>query len=197
MCSAFSSAVVKPADFRHGDDGSGGLHSDGPVIRGVLVQPEMRSAAVIVVKVRREDAPKMPLVHDDDVIETLPSNRADHALDERILPGTRRCGHHLGDAHARHAALEGRAVNPVAIPVTPAGRRVVRKGLNDLLRSPLGGRMRRGVEMENAPTMVGEHDDDDEEHSSRERRHREEVHRRGRREVIRQEGPRRLRWADG
>ena len=138
----------------------------------------------------------MRLVQDDDVIETLSSDRADHALDERILPGTRRRGHDLGDAHARHAALEGRAVNSVAIPVKPAGCRVVRKGLDHLLRSPLGGRMRRGVEMEDAPSMVGEHDDD-EEHPSRESRHREEVHRRGRREVIRQEGPPRLRWRTG
>ena len=116
----------------------------------------------------------MRLVQDDDVIETLSSDRADHALDERILPGTRRRGHDLGDAHGRHAALQGRAVNPVAIAVRPAGCRVVRKGLNHLLRPPLGGRMRRGVQMEDAPSMVGEHDDD-EEHPSRERRHGEEA----------------------
>ena len=45
-------------------------------IRGVPLQPEMGPAAVTVPKVRREDSPKMRLVHDDDVIETLPSNRA-------------------------------------------------------------------------------------------------------------------------
>ena len=148
-------AVVQPAHFRDGDDGSDGCLSDWPAIRRVLFQPEVRPAAVIVVKVRREDAPKMPLVHDDDVIETLPSDRADHALDERILPGTGRRGQNLGDAHARHAALEGRAVDAVAIPVYPARCRVVRKSLDHLLRSPLGGRMRRGVQMENAPSMVG------------------------------------------
>ena len=63
----------------------------------------------------------MRLVQDDDVIETLPSDRANHALDVRVLPGTRRRGPHLGDAHTRHAALEGRAVDAVAIPVDPAG----------------------------------------------------------------------------
>src|SRR5919112_2851024 len=103
----------------------------------------MRPGPVIVGKVRPEDTLKMRLVQDDDVIETLSSDRADHALDQRILPGTRRHGHHLGDAHALHAALEGRAVNPIAVPVKPAGCRVVWKGLNSLLRSPLAGRMRR------------------------------------------------------
>src|SRR5436190_17572578 len=61
---------------------------------------------------------------DDDGIETLPSDRADHPLDERTLLGTRRRGHDLGDAHGRHAALEGRAVNPVATAVKPARCRV-------------------------------------------------------------------------
>ena len=76
-------AVVQTADFRHGDDGSDGCLSDRSSIRGVLFESEMRSAAVIVAKVRREDAPKMRLVQDDDVIETLPPDRADHALDVR------------------------------------------------------------------------------------------------------------------
>ena len=63
----------------------------------------------------------MRLVQDDQTIETLPSDRADHALDAWILPGTRRRGQDLNDAHARHAALEGRAVDAVAIPWTQRG----------------------------------------------------------------------------
>ena len=104
----------------------------------------------------------MRLVHDDDVVETLPSDRADHALDVWILPGTRRRGQDLGDAQARQAALEGRAVDAVAIPMDPARCRVVRKSLDDLLRSPLGSRMRRRVDMDDAPSMVGEHHYDEE-----------------------------------
>ena len=92
-------AVVETADFRHHDDGSDGCLSGRSSIRRVLVEAEMRSASVVVEKVRREDAPKMRLVHDDDVVETLPSDRADHTLDVWILPGTRRRGQDLGDAH--------------------------------------------------------------------------------------------------
>ena len=92
--------MVQTANFRHHDDGSDGCLSGRSSIRRVLVEAEMRSASVVVEKVRREDAPKMRLVHDDDVVETLPSDRADHALDVWILPGTRRRGQDLGDAQA-------------------------------------------------------------------------------------------------
>ena len=78
----------------------------------------------------------MRFAQDDDVIETLLSDRADHPLDERILPGTRGRGQDLGDAHTRHAALEGCAVNPIAVPVKPARCRVLRKSLDHLWRSP-------------------------------------------------------------
>ena len=67
----------------------------------------------------------MRLVYDDDMIETLRRNRADHAFDVRTLPGTRRRGHDLGDAHARQAALEGRATDAVAISTDPAMALVV------------------------------------------------------------------------
>jgi hypothetical protein len=104
--------VVETADFRHHDDGPDRCLSGQSSVRSVLFKPEVRPAAVIVVKVRPEDAPQMGLVRDDDVIETLPSDRADHALDVRILPGTRRRGQDLRDAHARQSALEGHAVDP-------------------------------------------------------------------------------------
>jgi hypothetical protein len=67
-------AVVETADFGHHDDGSDGCLSCRSSIRSIFFKPDVRPAAVIVAKVRREDAPKMRLVHDDDVIETLPSD---------------------------------------------------------------------------------------------------------------------------
>ena len=94
---------------------------------------------------------------------------------------TQRCP--IGDSAPELAirdrqAVEGRAVDAVAIPMDPARCRVVRKNLDDLLRSPVGGRMRRRVDMDDVPSMVGEHQYD-EEHPSRERRDREAVHRGG------------------
>jgi len=101
---------MQTTDLRDRDDGRSSRVDHPPAIRRVLVQSKMRPGPVIVGKLRPEDAPKMRLVQDDDVVETLSSDRADHALDERILPGTRRRGHDLGDGHARHAALAQRQI---------------------------------------------------------------------------------------
>ena len=81
----------------------------------VFLEPEVRSAPMIVPPVRLEDAPEMRLVDDDHVIETLSSDRADQAFDIRILPWTRRRGNDFGDAHASHSALKHVAVDAVSI----------------------------------------------------------------------------------
>jgi hypothetical protein len=72
---------------------------------------------MIVPAIGREHTPEMRFVHNDDVIETLSSDRADRALDVRILPGTGRRGDDFSDAHAREAALKPGAVDVVPISV--------------------------------------------------------------------------------
>ena len=84
----------------------------------------VRPAPVLVAKVQPEDAPKMRLVYDDDMIETLrrsSRSRVRHTDSTRDSP-TR---HDLRDAHARQAALEGRATDAVAISMDPAMALVV------------------------------------------------------------------------
>jgi len=46
----------------------------------------MRAAAVVVVRIRGEDATQMALVEDHDVVETLAANRTDYAFNIWILP---------------------------------------------------------------------------------------------------------------
>ena len=82
----------------------------------------------------------MRFVQDHDVIQALPAHGADHALDIRVLPRARRRGHDFSDAHARHAALEGGAIDAITISVDPGRCRVVRKGVDHLLCGPLGVR---------------------------------------------------------
>ena len=64
--------------------------------------------------------------------------------------------------------------------------RVIRKGLNDLLRGPGGRRMLRDVEV-NDPPAVMEKDDEDEEDSTRDGRDGEEIDRAQCRKVISEE----------
>jgi hypothetical protein len=93
----------------------------------------------------------MRLVENDHVIETLSPDRADQALDVRILPGARWRGDDFSNAHACDSTLENIAVDAVAISVQPAGRRVLRKCVDDLLSGPRSRRMIGDVDMHDAP----------------------------------------------
>jgi hypothetical protein len=183
--------MMETTDFRDRDDWPGGYPSD-PVIWCVLLEAKVRSAPMIVPSVGREDVSKVRFVDDDDVIETLSSDRADQAFDVRILPRTRRRSDDVDDTHARESALEDIAVDAVSISVQPARRRVLGKCVDHLLGGPLGCRMICDVHMYDAPAEVREHDQD-EQHPAGERWHREEVDRHGSCEVIREERPPRLR----
>ncbi len=60
----------------------GGL--DPARFRAVHVERLMRAPMVVVVEVVLEDPLKVPLVHDDHVIEAISPDRADEPLDEGI-----------------------------------------------------------------------------------------------------------------
>jgi len=47
----------------------------------------MRSGAMVVVEVGRENSAEMALTEDDDMVEALTPHRADQSLDEGVLPG--------------------------------------------------------------------------------------------------------------
>ena len=47
----------------------------------------MAAPKVVVVEVVAKEPPEVALAEDDDVVETLAADGADHSLDERVLPG--------------------------------------------------------------------------------------------------------------
>ena len=101
----------------------------------------MRPRLVVVRQVPRQDAGQSGLIHDDHMIETLASDRADDPLRVRVLPrGTRRGGE-LPDAHASRCGRE-RGKRVVAIMDKVARGCVLRKGLAELLGGPDSGRLR-------------------------------------------------------
>src|SRR2546429_9225193 len=71
-----------------------------------------------------------------DVIQTLASDRADESLGERILPGAKRRRQDFTDAHALHALAEGVAVDGVAIAEEIGRGGIVGEGVHDLLGRP-------------------------------------------------------------
>ena len=83
--------------------------------RRVAVERKMRLHVQLVVEVRSEDTHEMPLIRDDDVVETLATDRIDQAFAIRILPGSARCDDDFLDAHIGDVFTEALAVDSVAI----------------------------------------------------------------------------------
>src|SRR5215510_13882990 len=85
-CSTLVS-MVQTSHLRKRDDPATVWPLHWPRHGRVLLQPEMRSASVIVGDERIQVATQGPLVDDDHMIEAFAPDRADHAFNVRALPG--------------------------------------------------------------------------------------------------------------
>ena len=145
---------MQAADVRDLDDCAAGRRLFRPRDGRILLQGEVRSPFVIGGEVLLEVAAQRALVPYDDVVEALAAQCTDHAFDKRILPGRTRRRYHFFDAHGLHDLLERRAVDRIAVPDDELRRRVPRPRLADLLHSPRRGRVRRDVQVDDAPSVV-------------------------------------------
>ena len=69
----------------------------------------------------------MALVEDHDVVETFATDRTDHALDVRVLPGRSRRRDHFRDVHRFDPVAEIRAIRRIAI-----AHQIARSGLSSI-----------------------------------------------------------------
>ena len=114
---------------------------------------------MIVDEVALQVAAQRALVPHDDVIEALAAKGTDHAFHERILPGrTRRC-EHLVDVHLLGSTPKIRSIDSITIPDDEARRGVPGPCLAELLRGPRRRRMRGDVHVDDAATVVRQHDE--------------------------------------
>ena len=90
--------MMQATDFRNLDDPAGLGELDGPDVRCILFEREVSARPVIVREVARQGAAQVPFAEDEDVIQTLASDRADEPLGERILPGAKRRRQDFTDA---------------------------------------------------------------------------------------------------
>ena len=103
--------MMQAADFGNRDDRAELRPLDWPAVGRVLVEREVSARPVIVREVARQGTAQVPFAEDEDVIQTLASDRSDEPLGERILPwAVRRC-QDFTDAHAIHAFAERMAVD--------------------------------------------------------------------------------------
>src|SRR5881409_41055 len=129
-------AVMQATDFGNLHDPARLGELDGPDVRRILVEREMRASPVIVGEVAGQDAAEVPFAENQNVIQTLASDRADESLGERILPGAKRRRQDFIDAHALHALAEGVAGDGVAIAEEIGRGGIVGEGVHDLLGRP-------------------------------------------------------------
>lgn len=125
--------VMQPANLWKRDNVPRIRRLHRPTIGSVLVQRKMRAGAVVIVEIRSQNSPQVGFVQNDDVIEDLAPDRADHALDVWGLPGRSRRGQDFRDRHGRQAFPNDMAIGAIAIPDEISRRCVPRKRLDDLL----------------------------------------------------------------
>jgi len=99
-------------------------------------QGKARRRATDVVHVRCKNVAQMAFVKDNDVVQALPPDRTEHALDVGVLPRAAWCRGDLRDAHRRDPLTEDRTIRGVAVAQRKVGSSLPRESFNDLLRKP-------------------------------------------------------------
>ena len=150
--------VVEAA--QHGPRADWPLCSDCTGSGGLQVERSVGPIAVVVADELRQHRAEMPLADHDEVIETLPSKRADNSLRDRVRPrGTH--GREQGlDAQRRGALHEVATVDGVPIPKEVAGPPAPRRGLDHLAPDPRGYRVRRHSDVHQLAAPVRDQDED-------------------------------------
>ena len=148
---------------------------------------------MIIVEVWAKNAPQMPLVEDDRMVQAFAPHTADQAFHIRILPRAPWRRDDLFHAHRRHGRAERLPVCAVPVADQVPRRRAPRECLSDLLCDPRHRRVRRDSEMHDLAALVVEHDEPEQE-VERGRGDHEEIDRRRAIGVICKECPPRLRW---
>ena len=138
-------------------------------LKGLVGPPSM-----VVAEVVGEDLSEVPLAEYDRVIQAFASDTPDQPLDLRALPRRLWSDQHFLHAQAGDSLPERHPADPVTVAQQVLGRVGPGGGLDDLLGRPLSRRVGGHIEVQDAPTLVGE-DQEDEEDLVLLGRHDEEV----------------------
>ncbi len=100
----------------------------------------------------------MSFIKDDNVIQKLPSDTADHSLNIGILPWRRRRGDDFFCARRPNSSLNLPAIDAIAISQQIARGGIEGKRLSKLLHRPVGRWMFCDVEMDDPAPIVNQDD---------------------------------------
>src|SRR6476661_9593013 len=114
----------------------------------------MCPGAVVILLVRAQHMPQMPLAKHDHMIKAIASDRADQSFGIAVLPRRSRRCRSVANAHRSDAAGKCLSVDPVPITDEIVWGALPTACLRDLLGDPFGSRMRSDAEPQDAPAIM-------------------------------------------
>lgn len=135
----------------------------------------MRAVVMIVVNIISEQPFQMALIHRDDVVQQISPTAFDPALRYTILPRTFEGGPHRTHPQRSNGVRDLKSVFRIPVEDQKPGSRLEWKRLPQLLDDPHIRRMTGDVEVQDAPTIVADHEEAVEKAES-DRWYGEEVH---------------------
>ena len=147
--------MMQAAESRHGNDLASciGVRLGLTPGRRSLSQCKVRSILVVVPDVLVHQSFQMPFIYNDHVVEQIASAIADPTLCDAVLPRAAEAGPFWLDAEAFHDIDDFFVKVGAAIIDQILWRRVVGKGLAELLDNPRAGRMPGDVAVQNTPPV--------------------------------------------
>jgi hypothetical protein len=109
---------------------------------------------MIVAEIAFENAPQMPIINDNDVVQALAPDTADQPLHVTILPRTLSGDENLLNTHSFNSCRERMTIDSISIPNQIPWCAVLRKSFNDLLCGPDRGGVFGDIKMEEATTVL-------------------------------------------
>jgi hypothetical protein len=149
--------MVQSAYHRLGNDPTMLKRFHRTWLGSIVTQSHMWPRLVIIVQVSGQNLSQMPLVADDDMVQTLAADGADHSLHVRRLPGRAWGRHDFLAMQAGQAAPHLTAVDAIAVADQVTRRRLERKSLPQLPADPRLRRCHRDGDVHHA-ALVAEND---------------------------------------
>jgi hypothetical protein len=166
---------VQPAEDGPRLDSSSSLNS---AMNGcVLGQGQVCADCVVVVHIRRQHVAQVPLAEHDDMVKTLPTDRADQALGVAVLPRRTWRRRMVPNAERADAANEGFTVATVAVTDQKMRDLPPTRCLSQLVGNPFCGGVGGDAEPQDL-SAAKTHDQQPVEKPERGGRHHEQVDRR-------------------
>ncbi len=131
--------MVQTTKVRYGFDPA--FPQNWPCQGRIFVQRQVSAGTIVIVGVGAKHAAQMCFPDNDQMIQTFSSDRSDQPFDIGVLPGRAWCRRAIPDAHSFDPSLEHFPIGAIAIANEVFGRRVPRKGLEDLAGDPIRRRI--------------------------------------------------------